>query len=40
MRTTTVVSNPWSTMTCASRGKDERRLETMAGSVFFSGTFL
>jgi hypothetical protein len=40
MRTATVVSNPWSTTTCASRGEDERRLETTAGSVIFSGAFL
>jgi hypothetical protein len=33
MRTATTVSNPWSMMVCASRGEDERRLETTAGSV-------
>jgi hypothetical protein len=40
MQTAMVVSNPWLMMTCASRGKDERRLETTAGSVIFSGAFL
>jgi hypothetical protein len=40
MRTATAVSNPWSMTTCASRGKDKRRLETTAGSVIFSGAFL
>jgi hypothetical protein len=40
MQTAIAVSNPWSTTTCASRGEDERRLETTAGSVIFSGAFL
>jgi hypothetical protein len=40
MRTAMEVSNPWSTMMCASRGEDERRLETTAGSVIISGAFL
>jgi hypothetical protein len=40
MRTVTVVSTPWSTKMCASRGKDERRLEMTAGSVIFSSAFL
>jgi hypothetical protein len=33
MRTATAVSNPWSVMTCTSRGEDEQRLETMVGLV-------
>jgi hypothetical protein len=33
MRTATEVSNPWSVIGCASRGKDERWLETMVGLV-------
>jgi hypothetical protein len=40
MRTAMAVSNPWSMTMCASRGEDERQLETTAGSVIFFGAFL
>jgi hypothetical protein len=33
MQTATAVSNSWSVTACASRGKDEWRLETTAGSM-------